>query len=179
MRKLLLFILCILSFINTVLADNHFVYLRFDESTNDVNAIKQQLSKISIITTDTFLLYYDHKIYDHLDFNQLLESRSFLSNLSIYEPIQEDQELNDFMKANIGEFIDNDGIIRGKNDANWKMTFILSEYSLKDDLIRWLDTNNFQHREIKVQFIVFDENTDLRHYNLYDFMQQTTFLLNF
>ena len=165
MRKLLLFILCILSFINTVLADNHFVYLRFDESTNDVNAIKQQLSKISIITTDTFLLYYDHKIYDHLDFNQLLESRSFLSNLSIYEPIQEDQELNDFMKANIGEFIDNDGIIRGKNDANW--------------IIRWLDTNNFQHREIKVQFIVFDENTDLRHYNLYDFMQHTTFLLNF
>ena len=59
------------------------------------------------------------------------------------------------------------------------MTFILSEYSLKDDLIRWLDTNNFQHREIKVQFIVFDENTDLRHYNLYDFMQHTTFLLNF
>lgn len=165
--------------IHMAIADNHFVYLRFDESTNNVNAIKQQLSKISIATTDTFLLFYEHKTYDQLDFNQLLESRTFLSNLSIYEPIQENQELNDFLKGHMGEFVDKDGIIRGKNDVDWKMTFILSEDSSKDDLIRWLDTNNFQNREIKVQFIVFDDNTYLHYYDLYEFMNQATFLLNF
>ena len=160
-------------------ASNHFVYLRFDESTNNVNTIKQHLSNISVATTDTFLLYYDHKLYDLTDFEQLLESRSFLSNLSIYEPIQENQELNDFLKENMGETVNENGIIVGENDGNWEMTFIMSEYSSKDDLIRWLDTNNFRNRQIKVEFIVYDDYTYFYHYDLTEFMNQAKLMLNF
>lgn len=178
MRKLL--IICILLFsAGIAIADNHFVYLRFDESTNDVSALKQQLATISSATSDTFLLYFDHKIYNHLEFNELIDSKSFLSNLSIYEPIREHQELNTFLEKYIIESVDSYGRIRSENDNTWKMTFILHELSSKDDLIRWLDINNFQNRGIDMQFVTFDDDTYLYYYDLQEFMAQAVFMLNF
>ena len=178
MKKLLILSIVLFSFCISF-ADNHLVYLRFDESTNNVSAIKQQLSRISIATSDTFLLYFDHKIYDQSEFEKLLASKSFLSNLTVYEPVQESRELNSFLDSHIGEFIDNNGEINGKKDKTWKFTFLLPELSSKDDLIRWLDINNFQDRDIVTQFITFDDETFLYTYDLQEFMAQATFMLNF
>lgn len=178
MRKLLI-ISTILFSVGMAIADNHFVYLRFDESTNDVSALKKQLSQIAAVTSDTFLLYFDHKMYNHSEFSELMNSKSFLSNLSIYEPIQEYQDLNTFLDKYILESLNSYGDIKSENDNTWKMTFILHELSSKDDLIRWLDVNNFQNREVDMRFITFDEDTYLYYYNLQEFMAQATFMLNF
>jgi hypothetical protein len=102
-----------------------------------------------------------------------------LSNLSIYEPIQESQELNRILDKYLIEFVDSGGYIKGEKDDTWKMTFILHELSSKDDLIRWLDINNFQNRDIDMQFITFDDDTYLYYYDLQEFMAQAVFMLNF
>lgn len=160
-------------------ADNHLVYLRFDDATNNISEIKQQLDKIEDATTGRFILFYDNKVYNRNEFNVLCTSKLFLTNLSIYEPMDENAVLNNLVNDLLIEYIDDRGLIMGRNDSKWNMTFIMPENSSKIDLIRWLETNNFEQRDVRMSFWLFDVETSFKQLDLISFLNNASYNLNY
>jgi len=164
-------------------AHNSFIYLRFDESTNNVYSIRQKIQEL-LNSSDDAVLFYEHQSYDDNKLSQLLDSRDFLSNISVYEPYIETQELCATMEEMLRETTcqnDNKLCITGLNDTNWKLYFIIPESAGRKELVRWLDINGLLSRSIILHFITYNQYTDLKMYSFSQFTENIDdlLLLNF
>lgn len=160
-------------------AQNCFVYLRFDESTNNVSAINQMVQDM-IDTHDDVVLFYNHQSYQGNNLAMLLDSRDFLSNISVYEPYSEMQELCSTMEQLLAEVVIPEGLsidLHGKKDNQWKLYFIVPETAGRNDLIKWLDINGFMSRNISLTFITYDQYTEMNTLSLSQFIENVDDLL--
>lgn len=172
-RKLL--IVAILAFTCSILnAQNRFVYLRYDESTSNVSAIIQKIKRM-VDTSDDVILFYNHHSYKGDQLSQLIEGRDFLTNISVYEPYLETQELCREIEKLLGEQVDTTNAMNirlsGEKDTQWELYFILSQTSGRRELIRWLDINGFMGRNIKITFITYDRYTNMNTLSLSQFIE--------
>jgi len=152
-----------------VQAQNQLVYLRFDESTNNVSRIKSEIRQMNRECKGRFVLFYDNHFYEGDNLKQLLQQRRFLSNLEVYKPVTEREILSQWFSKELAESATNESPLVGTYDDKWLMSFILFVDDSREELIRLLDVNGLIKRPVELSFILFDSATELERFSFEEF----------
>lgn len=160
MRTLLF---AILMFVGAnALAQNCFVYMRYDYQTNNYSLLRDEIEDIYNQTSGRFVLYFGDRLYESRDIKPLINGKDFLTSPTIYNRKVETNNLNDFFANVLAEHVDESGAtIVGDDDGLWQLIFIVSSESSFEYLCKTLDVNNISSRRVDVQFIIYDADTHI------------------
>lgn len=164
-----------------VQAQNHFVYLRYDETTNDYSLLKDKISYFKNECRGRFVLFFDGKIYNGEEVDELLQQINFLQNTQIYEPVEESITLSSWFKKTLDEHVAKDGRLYGLNDAKWRMTFIAYSEASRQDLCQLLDIHGLPNRLRRLDFLLYDDDTEISTLSFQEYAcpSLVPFVLNF
>lgn len=179
--KRLLGILIGVAFCVLLQAQNHFVYLRYDETTNDYSLLKSKISDFKSKCRGRFVLFFDGKIYSNEEVDELLQQIAFLQNTQIYESVEEEITLSSWFEKTLDEHVAKDGRLYGFNDAQWQMTFITYSDASRWDLCQLIDIHGLPNRLHKLEFLVYDDETRISALSFQEYAcpPLVPFVLNF
>lgn len=179
MHNRLYSILVIFLFCITIHAQNQFVYLRFDESIDNISLLKRKIAQLRSECDGKFILYYDGKFYQNNEVDILLEQKNFLQNVCNYIPIEENAALSAFFEETLHEIVSQNNLLRGADDDLWSMTFIMHIDDSRDDICQLIDIHSFLKRNIALSFINYTTDTYFEHQSFSDYSKEIQLLLNF
>ncbi len=177
--KRLLFILCGVVVCFVLQAQNHFVYLRYDETTNDYSLLKRKISNLKSDCRGKFVLFFDGKIYNDDEVDELFRKMEFLQNTQIYEPIEEENRLFAWFEKTLDERVSKDWRLYGLNDDKWRMTFITYLDASRRDLCQLIDIHGLPNRFSNMEFLLYDEETEITTLSFREYACTVPFVLNF
>ncbi len=144
------------------LAQNCFVYMRYDYQTNNYSLLRDEIEKIYNQTDGRFALFYGDRFYESRDIKPLINGKYFLTSPTIYNRKAETNNLNDFFANVLAERVEEkDATIVGDDDSLWRLIFIVSSESSFEYLCKTLDVNNISSRHVDVKFIIYDADTHI------------------
>lgn len=154
-RVTLIGLLCLLS--SLTYAGNRLFYLRYDQACDNYPAIIRYVRSIKDTTKDRFVLFYDNKLYEGDKIINLFNSQGFLANDDVYYyKTERDIFLQKVSRDLLEERVVR-GHIKGSNDAEWEIYFLVHKDSDVDQLCNYINAAEYNQR-LAVHYLQYDKN---------------------
>ena len=141
---------------------NCFIYIRYDYPTNNYSKLHSEIERLYEQTSEKCVVFYDGKFAENQKVRDLIDGRDFLSSTTIYNANAEMESISNFFTRELTERIDKTSTkIYGEGDNRWSIVFIMSKNDEFADLCKLLNVSNIDDRNIDVNFIVYDDNTQI------------------
>lgn len=147
--------LCLLS--SLACAGNRLFYLRYDQMCDNYPAIIRYIQSIKNTTKDRFVLFYDNKLYENDKIKNLFNSPGFLANDDVYYYKAERDIFLQKVSRDLLEERVVKGHIKGSNDADWEIYFLVHTDSDVEQLCNYINAAEFNHR-LTVHYLQYDTN---------------------
>lgn len=150
-----------------LLAQNNFVYVRYDLSQGDASFVVEEIEKIIEKTTGRYVVYYSNGqnptiCTKHEDWRLLRSSILTQQTAPDYYADEDIVRLNTLFSQYFSEVVDVENMkLSGKDDRKWTCTFILSDQMMHDEsdadmVLRLVAINQIEER-MKVSVVSYND----------------------
>ena len=129
-----------------LLAQNHFVYVRYSPKDGNVSPVISHIEQIRSTSSSQMIVFISHALAPIIvtQDKEWQNARDILLSMQVeydYYPLEEASLLNSCFSQYFKEVVTSDLHIQGEEDRNWVVTYIVSEDMLQSNDFEYLAEN--------------------------------------